>query len=458
MENKIKKIHFVGIGGSGMSGIAEVMHNLKFKVQGSDLGKSEAIKHLKKVGIKIFTKHSEKNVNNIDVIVVSAAISKQNPEIKAAIKKKIPIIPRAEMLSELMRFKKGIAVAGTHGKTTTTSLIASILTEGKLDPTYVIGGRLNSMNVNAKLGGSDLMVVEADESDASFLHLNPVNAIITNIDNDHLGTYQNKFENLKKTYIDFIHQVPFYGTIFLCLDDLHVKNIIPNLSRPIVTYGLSSKSDIQASNIRHNGNKMHFKVRDKKYKRNEFDITINFPGEHFVRNTLAAIAIGLEYGVSINNIQKSIANFKGVARRYEIYNDISIGDKKIKVIDDYGHHPTEIEAVMKATKKGFSNKKISLVFQPHRLTRTRDCYEEFIRVLKIPDRVFLFDIYSAGEPDIKGVSTKSLMKSLNHPQMHYLRNFKDAKNIISDLIEDNSILIIMGAGSIGNLTQQILIK
>ena len=252
--------------------------------------------------------------------------------------------------------------------------------------------------------------------------------------------------------------MPFYGTIFLCLDDLHVKNIIPNLSRPIVTYGLSSKSDIQASNIRHNGNKMHFKVRDKKYKRNEFDITINFPGEHFVRNTLAAIAIGLEYGVSINNIQKSIANFKGVARRYEIYNDISIGDKKIKVIDDYGHHPTEIEAVMKATKKGFSNKKISLVFQPHRLTRTRDCYEEFIRVLKIPDRVFLFDIYSAGEPDIKGVSTKSLMKSLNHPQMHYLRNFKDAKNIISDLIEDNSILIIMGAGSIGNLTQQILIK
>ena len=458
MENKIKKIHFVGIGGSGMSGIAEVMHNLKFKVQGSDLGKSEAIKHLKKVGIKIFTKHSEKNVNNIDVIVVSAAISKQNPEIKAAIKKKIPIIPRAEMLSELMRFKKGIAVAGTHGKTTTTSLIASILTEGKLDPTYVIGGRLNSMNVNAKLGGSDLMVVEADESDASFLHLNPVNAIITNIDNDHLGTYQNKFENLKKTYIDFIHQVPFYGTIFLCLDDLHVKNIIPKLSRPIVTYGLSSKSDIQASNIRHNGNKMHFKVRDKKYKRNEFDITINFPGEHFVRNTLAAIAIGLEYGVSINNIQKSIANFKGVARRYEIYNDISIGDKQIKVIDDYGHHPTEIEAVMKATKKGFSNKKISLVFQPHRLTRTRDCYEEFIRVLKIPDRVFLFDIYSAGEPDIKGVSTKSLMKSLNHPQMHYLRNFKDAKNIISDLIEDNSILIIMGAGSIGNFTQQILIK
>ena len=458
MENKIKKSHFIGIGGSGMSGIAEVMNNLNFKVQGSDLANSEAIKHLKKVGIKIFTKHSEKNVNNIDVIVVSAAISKQNPEIKAAIKKKIPIIPRAEMLSELMRFKKGIAVAGTHGKTTTTSLIASILTEGKLDPTYVIGGRLNSMNVNAKLGGSDLMVVEADESDASFLHLNPVNAVITNIDNDHLGTYQNKFENLKKTYIDFVHQVPFYGTIFLCLDDPHVKNIIPKLLRPIVTYGLSSKSDIQASNIKHNGNKMHFKVRDKKYKRNEFDITINFPGEHFVRNTLAAIAIGLEYGVSINNIQKSIANFKGVARRYEIYNDISIGDKKVKIIDDYGHHPTEIEAVMKATKKGFSNKKISLVFQPHRFTRTRDCYEEFIRVLKIPDRVFLFDIYSAGEHDIKGISTKSLMKSLNHPQMHYLRNFKDAKNIISDLIEDNSILIIMGAGSIGKFTQQILIK
>jgi len=458
MKNKIKNIHFVGIGGSGMSGIAEVMHNLKFNVQGSDLGKSETIRHLKKIGIKVFSKHLEKNVKNMDVLVISAAISMQNPEIKAANKQKIPIIPRAEMLSELMRFKKGIAVAGTHGKTTTTSLIASILTEGNLDPTYVIGGRLNSMNASAKLGDSDLMIVEADESDASFLHLNPVNAIITNIDNDHLGTYQNNFENLKQTYIDFTHQVPFYGSIFLCADDKHVKSIMPKISRPIVTYGLKNKVDIQAVNIKHEGNKAHFNVIDNKYNNNEFNITINFPGEHFVRNSLAAIAIALEYGVSNKNIQKALANFEGVARRYEIYNNVLIQDKNIKVIDDYGHHPTEIEAVLKATKKGFKNKKINLVFQPHRFSRTRDCYEEFMRVLKIPDRIFMFDIYAAGEVADKNISTKILMKSLKHKAMHYLPNFEMAKNTIANSIEDDSILIIMGAGSIGHFAQQVIKK
>ena len=362
------------------------------------------------------------------------------------------------MLSELMRFKKGIAVAGTHGKTTTTSLIASILSEGNLDPTYVIGGRLNSMNASAKLGDGDLMIVEADESDASFLHLNPVSAIITNIDNDHLGTYQNNFENLKQTYIDFAHQVPFYGPIFLCADDKHIKSIMPKISRPLVTYGLKNNVDIKAVNIKHEGNKVHFKVIDNKYNHNEFFITINFPGEHFVRNTLAAIAIGLEYGVSENSIKKALSKFQGVERRYEIYNNVLIQNKKIKVIDDYGHHPTEIEAVLKATKKGFRNKKINLVFQPHRFSRTKDCYEDFMRVLQIPDRVFLFDIYSAGEVDSKDVSTKTLMKSLNHPLMHYLPDFKTAKNTIVKLIEDDSILLIMGAGSIGDFAKQIVEK
>jgi len=458
MKNKIKNIYFVGIGGSGMSGIAEVMHNLKFNVQGSDLGKSEAIRHLKKIGIKIFGKHQEKNIKNIDVLVISAAISGKNPEVREANKQKIPIIPRAEMLSELMRFKKGIAVAGTHGKTTTTSLIASILSEGKLDPTYVIGGRLNSMNASAKLGSGDLMIVEADESDASFLHLNPVSAIITNIDNDHLGNYQNNFENLKQTYIDFAHQVPFYGSIFLCVDDEHVKNIMTKISRPIVTYGLKKGVDIQAVDIKHEGNKVHFKVLDNKYKHNDFDITMNFPGNHFVRNALAAIGVALENNVSKNKIQKALANFQGVARRYEIYNNILVQNKTIKVIDDYGHHPTEIEAVLKATKKGFKNKKINLVFQPHRFSRTRDCFEEFMRVLKIPDMVFLFDIYSAGEVNNNNISTKTLMKNLKHPAMHYLSNFKTAKNTIGNLIQDDSILIIMGAGSIGNFAQQFIEK
>ena len=456
MKSKIKNIHFVGIGGSGMSGIAEIMHNLKFNVQGSDLGQSEIIQRLKKIGIIVFSKHSKKNIKGIDVLVVSSAISNQNPEVKAAINQKIPIIPRAEMLSELMRFKKGIAVAGTHGKTTTTSLIASILSKGKLDPTYVIGGRVNLINSNAKLGSSDLMIVEADESDASFLHFNPVNAVITNIDNDHLGTYQNKFENLKQAYIDFAHQVPFYGTIFICADDHNIRNIIPKISRPIVTYGLSSKVDIQAINIKHQENKITFKVIDKKYNHCDFDITVNFPGDHFVRNTLAAISMALEYRVSIKNIQQALANFQGVSRRYEIYNNIVIKDKTIKVIDDYGHHPTEIEAVIKATKKAFRNKKINFVFQPHRFSRTRDCYEEFLRILKTPDRIFLFDIYPAGESKINGISTKALMKSLNHPAMHYLPNFKSAKRLIFDLIEDDSILIIMGAGSVGNFSQNII--
>jgi UDP-N-acetylmuramate--alanine ligase len=456
MKNKIKNIHFVGIGGSGMSGIAEVMHNLKFNVQGSDLGKSEIIERLKKIGIKVFSKHSKKNIKQIDVLVVSTAISNKNSEVKAAIDQKIPIIQRAEMLSELMRFKKGIAVAGTHGKTTTTSLIASILTKGKLDPTYVIGGKLNSMNSNAKLGTSDLMIVEADESDASFFHLSPVNAIITNIDNDHLGTYQNKFENLKQAYIEFAHQVPFYGTIFICADDRHVKSIISRIARPIVTYGLSSKVDIQAVNIKYDGNKVNFRVIDKKYNHNEFNISINFPGDHFIRNTLAAISIALEYRVSIDNIQKSLANFEGVSRRYEIYNKILVKEKTITVIDDYGHHPTEIEAVIKATKKRFRNKKINLVFQPHRFSRTKDCFEEFIRVLKLPDRIFLFDIYSAGESKVKDISTKSIMNSLKHPEMNYLADFKNAKEIILNLIEDDSILIIMGAGSIGNFAQEII--
>jgi UDP-N-acetylmuramate--alanine ligase len=300
------------------------------------------------------------------------------------------------------------------------------------------------------------MIVEADESDASFLHLSPVNAIITNIDNDHLGAYQNKFENLKQAYINFAHQVPFYGTIFVCADDHHVKSIISKISRPIVTYGLSSKVDIQAVNIKYKGNKVKFRVIDKKYNHNEFDISINFPGDHFIRNTLAAISIALEYNVSINNIQESLESFEGVSRRYEIYNNISIKEKRIKVIDDYGHHPTEIEAVIKSTKKAFRNKKISLVFQPHRFSRTRDCYEEFIRVLKIPDRIFLFDIYSAGESTIKDISTKALINSIKHPEIYYLPDFKNAKKTIFKMVEDDSILIIMGAGSIGNFVQEII--
>ena len=453
MKNKIKKIHFVGIGGSGMSGIAEVMHTLGFTVTGSDTTESTSVKYLKKIGIKIFNKHTVSNIKGVNVLVVSSAISNQNIEFKTALDNEIPIIPRAEMLSELMRFKKGIAVAGTHGKTTTTSLIASILSEGNLDPTYVIGGRLNSMNMNAKLGTGELMVVEADESDASFLHLNPVNTVVTNIDKDHLDAYQGSFERLKEVYVDFIHQVPFYENIFLCIDDVNIKNIIPSISRPIVTYGLSDQAQIQAVNIKVNKRNSSFDVIDKKYKKRTFSITLNFPGEHFVQNALASIAVGLEYEVKIPAIKKALKGFQGVERRYQIYDDIRKYNKNIMIIDDYGHHPTEIKAVLDATLLAFPGKQLNLVFQPHRFSRTRDCWEDFINVLQIPDKTFLLDIYSAGEEPITNISTSTIIKKINNSKIFYIKDFKKAEKLVFTKIDDGSILIIMGAGNISQLAR-----
>ena len=390
------------------------------------------------------------------MLVVSSAIKDINPEIKSAKNKKIPIIPRAEMLSELMRFKRGVAIAGTHGKTTTTSLTAAILSKGNLDPTYVIGGRLNVINMNAKLGLGELFIVEADESDASFLHLNPIDAVITNIDRDHLETYQGDFERLKKTYIDFVHQTPFYGTVFLCLDDPEVKSIIPLIARPIITYGTGNDSQIQAKNITHHEEKMSFTVIDKYFKKTEFKITINLPGLHYVNNSLAAIAIGLDNGVTIKNIQLALLSFQGVSRRYDIYKNIQIGKKEMIVIDDYGHHPTEIKAVIEATKKGFPGKEISLVFQPHRYSRTRDCYADFVEILKVPEKLFLFDIYSAGEQQLENISSSKIIKDIGKEQTFYLKRFEDAKEIVSTNISDNSILIVMGAGSIGNFAKELI--
>lgn len=456
MKNKIKKIHFIGIGGSGMSGIAEVMHNLGFRVSGSDAAITKVTKELKKMGITVYPKHAPANVVGVDVIVASTAISKNNIEIKEGKNNNIPIIPRAEMLSELMRFKKGIAVAGTHGKTSTTSLLASILSQGGLDPTFVIGGRINSMKANAKLGEGDIFVVEADESDASFLHLNPINTIVTNIDRDHLETYQGDFERLKATYLDFIHQVPFYSNVFLCIDDSEINNIIPNILRPIVTYGLSSQAQIQAISLVHFENKMTFVVHDKRYTNSKFDVSINLPGIHYVNNTLAAIAVGLEYGVSIKHIQKALKEFEGVARRYDVYRDISKNNKNFIVIDDYGHHPTEIRAVLEATKKGFPNKDIALVFQPHRYTRTKDCYDDFLSVFQIPQKLFLFDIYSAGEEPIPGISSEKLLKDITRADAYHLPNGKRANKIILDNITKDSIIVIMGAGSVGNFASQFI--
>lgn len=461
MKNKIKKIHFIGIGGSGMSGIAEVMKTLGFKVSGSDTANSDTIDSLKKLGIKIYSEHNKNNLKGIDTIVFSNAISRKNPEIVEAKKTKIPLISRAEMLSELMRFKRGIAVAGTHGKTTTTSLIASILTEAKIDPTYVIGGRLNSMLKNAKLGKSDVIVVEADESDASFLHLNPINVVVTNIDKDHLENYQGDFERIKQTFIDFIHQAPFYENIFLCVDDKNLKSIFPKILRPIVTYGTAKDSQIRAIDIKHEGRKVKFRVVDKKYSKKTFTVSINFPGIHFVRNALAAIAVGLEYKVSIENIKNALIKFAGVGRRFEVYTNITKNKKNITVIDDYGHHPTEIEAVIKATKKAYPNKEINLVFQPHRYSRTKDCFDELVRTLQLPNQVFLFDIYSAGESKIKKISSANIVKTIKACKKNnatFLDSFSKAEKVIESKIKNNSIVLIMGAGNISNFVNTFLEK
>ncbi len=458
MRDKIKKIHFIGIGGSGMSGIAEVMHNLGFIVSGSDLQLSSAVKSLKKMGIKVFSKHSSSNIKGKEVIVVSGAVPKNNIEIKEAQKSNIPIIPRAEMLSELMRFKKGIAIAGTHGKTSTTSLVSSVLSAGNLDPTYVIGGRLNAMKANAKLGMGDLFIVEADESDASFLHLNPINTVVTNIDYDHLETYEGDFERLKNTFIDFIHQTPFYGTVFMCIDDEHVKSIIPRISRQIITYGLSKNALIQAKKLKHQENKMSFWVEDKFFKMKSFEVEINLPGEHYVRNALAAIAIGLEYGLSIPEIKRGLKDFSGVGRRYEIFTNCYHHKKNFVLVDDYGHHPTEIKAVIDATRKGYPNKSINLVFQPHRFSRTRDCFEDFVLALRLPDKVFIMDIYPAGEKPIQDISSKAMIEKIANKKTFYLPDLKNAKKFILSEIEDNSILILMGAGSISSFAKQFIGK
>ena len=458
MKHNINRIHFLGIGGSGMSGIAEVMHNLGYHVSGSDIQESTVTSRLKELGIKIFINHSADNIKNVDVIVVSSAIDKNNPELKAAIKNKIPVMPRAEMLSELMRFKKGIAVAGTHGKTTTTSLIASILAEASMDPTYVIGGRLSSLNANAKLGNGEYIVVEADESDASFLHLTPVYSIVTNIDQDHMETYDNDFDKLKKTYIEFVHRLPFYGVVILCIDDPVIKSIISEISRPIITYGLSNDADVHAEEVTADAGKMHFKVSIKHSDVVKKDITLNLPGKHYVRNALAAIALADELEIPIDKTIDALMNFKGVARRFETYKNLIFNTKPFIMVDDYGHHPVEIEAVLDAARDAFPKKSIYLVFQPHRYTRTRDCFDEFVRVLDKADKVLLTDIYAAGEKVIPGVCSKAMMDSINKKahKASFEKELTELAKTALQQIDDNSILIVMGAGSVGRVAKDIL--
>ena len=458
MKHKIENIHFVGIGGAGMSGIAEVLLNLDYKVTGSDASESANVKRLRSLGASVAIGHAEENVQNADVLVVSTAIDENNPELLAARARKIPIVPRAVMLAELMRFKRGIGIAGTHGKTTTTSLVASVMGEGGLDPTFVIGGKLNSAGVNARLGKGDYIVAEADESDASFLHLSVTIAVITNIDQDHMDTYDHDFNKLKDAFVAFTRSLPFYGAAIVCVDDANVREIIPKLSKPVITYGLSEDANVRAYDVQDAHGQMKFKVARTGFGEDlpDLDVTLNLPGLHNVRNALAAIAVGTEVDVDDAAICKALAQFNGVGRRFQRYGQVKVaeanGGGQFTLIDDYGHHPVEMAATLAAARGAFPNQRIVLAFQPHRYTRTRDCFEDFVKVLSGADGVILTEVYAASESPIVAADGRSLARALRvagKVEPVFVEEVGSLPQAIADFVRDGDVVICMGAGSIG---------
>lgn len=454
MKHKVKNIHFIGIGGSGMSGIAEVLLNLNFQVSGSDLASNATTQRLQQFGAKVYQGHAEAHLNEADVVVVSSAINEANPEIMAARARHIPVIPRAVMLAELMRFKQGIAVAGTHGKTTTTSLIASILAEANMDPTFVIGGKLEAASANARLGTGDWIVVEADESDASFLHLTPVLAVVTNIDQDHMDTYEHSFDKLKNAFVEFLQQIPFWGMAVLCLDDPHVRDILPRVTRPVTTYGTHPEASVRAEDIRADHGKMHFTLVRKNGITQRHAVTLNLPGHHFVLNALAAIAIATELGAPDQAIFKALAEFKGVGRRFERYGELPIAGGSFTLIDDYGHHPVEMQAVIAATRGAFPGRRLLLAFQPHRYSRTRDCFEDFVNVLSTVDALLLTEVYAAGEAPIVAADTRSLIRAIRvHGKVEprFVESTDGLPQSILESVQPNDVVVVMGAGSIGQV-------
>ena len=454
---RIRCIHFVGIGGVGMGGIAEVMLNLGYDISGSDLNENAVTKHLSQLGADISFGHAAENLRNCDVVVVSTAVKEDNPEVIAAHEQRIPVVPRAEMLAELMRFRYGIAVAGTHGKTTATSLVASVLAEGDFDPTFVIGGRLNSVGTNARLGESHYLVAEADESDASFMHLQPMMAIVTNIDADHMETYGGDFENLRQTFIEFLHHLPFYGLAILCIDDDEVRNVIPQINRPIITYGFSEDADIRAMNLTQKGNQTHFSVANADDE-NWLDITLNMPGEHNVLNSLAAIAVAHELGVDAKAIQQALLNFQGIGRRFQINGEYQTDAGKVLHVDDYGHHPREVSATIQAIRSGWPEKRLVVAFQPHRYTRTRDLFEDFTAVLSTVDALVLLEVFSAGETVIAGADGRSLARSIRargQVDPVFVENIEELATTLKGVLKDGDILLTLGAGSIGGASLKL---
>ena len=462
MKHAIRKIHFIGIGGSGMSGIAEVLLNLGYQVSGSDLSDSATLRRLASLGIETHVGHVAGNVKDADAVVTSTAVKSDNPEVLAARERHIPIVPRAVMLAELMRLKQGVAIAGTHGKTTTTSLVATVLAEAGLDPTFVIGGRLNSAGANAKLGTGDYIVVEADESDASFLNLLPVMAVVTNIDADHMETYGHDFGRLKSAFVDFLHRMPFYGTAIVCTDDPGVKSIVDEIARPVTTYGFNEGAQVRAVNVRAEHGQMHFTVRRRDdITLPDLEVVLNLAGEHNVRNALAAIAVAVELNVPDEAVLRALAAFKGVGRRFQRYGDVALpSGGKATVIDDYGHHPVEMAATLAAARGAFPGRRLVLAFQPHRYSRTRDCFEDFVKVIgQGCDTVLLAEVYAAGEAPIVAADGRSLARALRvagKVEPVFIDNIADMPQSILDNGRDGDVVICMGAGSIGGVPAKVV--
>ncbi len=461
MKHRIEHIHFVGIGGSGMSGIAEVLLNLGYRISGSDLSQSAVTQRLASLGATISLGHQAANVKGADAIVTSTAVANNNPEVIAAREARIPVVPRAVMLAELMRLKRGIAVAGTHGKTTTTSLVASVLAAGGLDPTFVIGGRLNSAGANAGLGQGDFIVVEADESDASFLNLLPVMAIITNVDADHMDTYGHDVPKLKSAFVEFTQRLPFYGSAIVCSDDANVREILPFVSRPVTTYGINSDAQVRATHVRATGTRMLFDVerQSRHGALPKISVELNLPGMHNVLNALAAISVATELGVDDASIVKALAQFGGVGRRFTQVGDFPAkGGGKFSVIDDYGHHPVEMAATLAAARGAWPDRRIVLAFQPHRYTRTRDCFEDFVKVLSSADAVLLTEVYAAGEPALVAADGRALARGVRvagKVEPVFVEDVAAMPEAISNFAQDGDVVIVMGAGSISKVPEQL---
>ncbi len=454
---RIKQIHFVGVGGAGMSGIAEVLLNQGYVITGSDLRVGPVVNRLKKLGIKVFIGHRAEHIQGADVVVISSAIDETNPEIEYARTHRIPLVPRAEMLGELMRYRHSIAVAGTHGKTTTTSLLASLLAEGGLDPTFVIGGLLNSAGTNAKLGGSRYLVAEADESDASFIHLQPMSAVVTNIDADHMQTYDGDFNRLKDTFISFLHNLPFYGLAVVCIDDPNIREILPQISRPILTYGLSEEADFRAVAIKHHNLTMSFVVKRPEGMA-DLKIKLNIPGQHNVLNALAAITIASDEGVADDAICRALEQFAGVGRRFQVYGEFPVEQGQIMMVDDYGHHPTEVKATIETVRASWPDRRLVMVYQPHRYTRTRDLYEDFVHVLSEVDLLLLMEVYPADEEPIAGADGRSLCRSLRQRgrvDPIFIDHGEDVLQVLSGVLRDGDVLLTQGAGNIGALSSRL---